>query len=82
MKIGETSWDWATAIGEQLQSKLVIDMTEFSEDYGAFLHYLPRAQELDKILPHEKDPWGIGLKFVRFHGLIRFLRENGYRDKK
>jgi hypothetical protein len=57
-------------------------MTEISEDYRSFSDYLQWAQESDKLLPHEEDTWGIGLKFVRFDDLIGYLREKGYGDKK
>ncbi|KAI8657018.1 hypothetical protein NCS56_01307500 [Fusarium sp. Ph1] len=82
MMIGESYRDWATAIGQQLQSKLVINMTEISEDYRSFSNYLQWVQELDKALPHVEDAWGIGLKFVRFDDLIVYLREKGYGEKK
>ncbi|UPL02052.1 hypothetical protein LCI18_012986 [Fusarium solani-melongenae] len=82
MTSNDTYRDWVTAIGQQLESELVIDMTEFSEDPGSFSNYLQWVHELGDYLPHEEDTWGIGLKFVRFDDVIGYFREKGYRKQK
>lgn len=78
----DTYQDWVTAIGQQLQPKVVIDMTEISEDHRGVSMWTQGAQVDDDVLPHTKDTWGIGLRFVRFDDLIGYLREKGYGDKK